>query len=133
MTASQLRALRTSPEQHDVASQRMADTSSTPGEGFLGLGGMRLTRRGRIVVWVVALTAALGTGIFLGGNAFADPVQRPQEILFHAVGTGETLWDIARDHAPQRDPRDVVQEIREVNNMASANLQVGEVLLIPAP
>jgi hypothetical protein len=45
------------------------------------------------------------------------------------VGPGDSLWSIARDAAPGRDPRPLVAALIEVNDGAS--LQIGQQIVIP--
>ena len=50
----------------------------------------------------------------------------------HVVTPGDTLWSIARDLEPSRDPRDVVFEIAEANGVDPGSLTPGQELVIPA-
>jgi LysM repeat protein len=47
------------------------------------------------------------------------------------VQTGDTLWQIAAEVAPAEDPAAVVQLLRSANDLDSAPLQAGQVLVIP--
>ena len=47
------------------------------------------------------------------------------------VGPGDTLWSIASPAAPDRDPRAVIEEIRELNNFSDSVLPVGVALRVP--
>jgi hypothetical protein len=51
-------------------------------------------------------------------------------VAVHLVQPGETLWDIAAEVAPNRDPRAVVDELVELNG--SASITPGQRLLLPA-
>ncbi len=42
------------------------------------------------------------------------------------------MWQIARAHAPGRDPRSVMDDIVGLNGMTSTGVQVGAQLLVPA-
>jgi hypothetical protein len=45
---------------------------------------------------------------------------------------GDTLWGIAKRTLPSRmDIREYIREIREVNNLESCNIKVGQRLYIP--
>lgn len=91
---------------------------------------LRLTRRGRAVLVVLALLVVLG-GV-VGGRAVADGPQQATEVTTHAVMAGETLWQIAADvAAPGEDVRDVVLRLQELNGLSSASLLAGQVLLLP--
>jgi Tfp pilus assembly protein FimV len=69
----------------------------------------------------------------MGGRAVADGPERATEVVTHAVQSGETLWQIAASvAAPGEDVRDVVLGLQELNGLADASLQAGQVLLLPA-
>jgi LysM repeat protein len=69
-------------------------------------------------------------GRAVGGSA-ERPAQRPgPEVV---IEPGQTLWSIARARiGPQGDPRPLIQDIRELNGMATSELQVGQQLVLPA-
>lgn len=97
---------------------------------------VRLTARGRLVrsllVLTVALTAAVTGGSWLGGlTADAQGYQGPVERV--SVSTGDTLWAIAAGTAAEgQDVREVVDEILQLNGLASGDLAVGQQILVPA-
>jgi LysM repeat protein len=100
--------------------------------GFLGLGGLRLTPRGRVVVGLLAALLTLPV-VTLGASAVASDPGTPTEVRIHAVEPGDTLWAFAATLADAReDVRDVVAQLVELNDLPSAELQVGQVLLLPA-
>lgn len=119
--------------QQSQAPQGVPVPARTPREayGFLGLGGMRLTRRGRVLVWSLSLTFAVGVGVLLGQTAMADTPHDPQAVTEYVVSEGETLWSIAVAHAPTKDPRDTIDAIKDLNQRLSGALDVGEVLYLP--
>jgi LysM repeat protein len=47
------------------------------------------------------------------------------------VAPGETLWSLANEFAPDRDPRDVVAEIVELNGLGSSVVQAGQAVALP--
>ena len=49
------------------------------------------------------------------------------------VRDGDTLWSIASALAPERDPREVIGEIAQLNEGLSSSLVQGQVLYIPSP
>lgn len=99
-------------------------------------GPLRLTRRGRLLL--------VGAPIMLGGAAlltfigfFTAPalasgaggqLTRTQQV---SVSTGESLWGLATEYAPERDPRDVVADIMELNNLDDAVVPAGAQLYVP--
>lgn len=109
-------------------------TSTTPRPEVEGR--LTLTRRGRLLL--VGLPVALGIGllIFLGAfltskaQAGEGPAQNSPTISV-TVGAGETLWGLASQHAPDRDPRDVVAEMVELNNLGTSVVQAGQSISIP--
>lgn len=108
-----------------------AHSGSSHAYGLLGLGGLRLTRRGRAVVVALAVLLAAAFGL-VGTNAVANAPGQPVEVRVHTVGPGETLWEYASKLASAgEDVRDVVTYLRELNELRSAELQVGQVVLLP--
>ena len=95
-------------------------------------GDVRLTRRGRFVVFVVALLFVLGAALFLGATSVATNdagTDQPTEAVM--VGEGDTLWAIASDLAPDGEVRDMVATIRELNALDSAMLVAGQTIYVP--
>lgn len=94
-------------------------------------GPLRLTRRGRVVLVVLAL-GLVALVVLWGGRAFASGPGEPREVTVHAVQAGETLWQHAAALAGgDRDVRDVVDELMALNGLSSASLEVGQQLLLP--
>lgn len=97
---------------------------------------LHLTRRGWVVL--VALPLALLAGVLLVASSFfTSPAlaagsggEVTDTSLVH-VASGETLWALAAEYAPERDPRAVVEEIVELNALASSTVQAGQSLHIP--
>jgi len=99
--------------------------------GLLGLRGLRLTLRGRVVVAALAVLVSLPV-VGLGGRAFASDADSPLEVIVHTVAPGETLWGLARGLAePGQDLRPVVGRIQSLNELESAALQIGQTILLP--
>ena len=75
----------------------------------------------------------LVAGVFLGLVAPAlfasgDPVP---ERRTHVVQAGETLWGLAKVHAPGEDPRRFVFEVQRLNDLDGVVIQPGVTLLLP--
>jgi LysM repeat protein len=95
-------------------------------------GSVRLTRRGRLVVFLVAFVAVLALGIALGTQSFAGETPgTPEPTRVVMVGSGETLWEIAADAAGDGDVRAMVDRIEDLNALDSAMVQAGQRLHIP--
>ncbi len=66
------------------------------------------------------------------GVVFFFPENEVSLVLMeHVVEPGDTLWMIAKQAQPGRDPREVVFAIRKINELSSALLFPGQVLQIP--
>lgn len=87
--------------------------------------GYRMGRWARLAMTLTSAAAALAIVLLVfGGSSEADL----REV---AVQPGDSLWTIAVSTAPDRDPRDVVEEIVAVNKLADGVLPVGSTLLVP--
>jgi len=100
-------------------------------------GPVRLTRRGRVVVRLLALAlalAAVSVGVLaIGRVAGASPAGSGPRTTRHVVLPGETLWSIAAAEAPGRDRRDVVARIIELNALPDGRVFAGQRLAIDQP
>ena len=100
------------------------------------LAPLRLTRRGKFVliglpIFVVSAAALMLLGLFLSpANASAE-VPLGVEAVSVTVIEGDTLWGIAREFAPQLEPRDAVQQIGDLNNLNSSVLHPGAEIFVP--
>ena len=88
--------------------------------------GYRLGRWARLALTVTALAAIAVVVVSLT----AGPA--PRSMVDVTVVPGDTLWSIAAEAAPDRDPRDVIEEIRQLNDMQGGVLPIGVVLRVPA-
>lgn len=105
----------------------------------------RVRRRRLAALVVAALLAlavpagvrALGGLVDVGSEGEPRPVDggaevtdrgAPREGQRYVVRPGDTLWGIAAEIAPDRDPREVVEALREVNG--GPELQVGAELVL---
>jgi hypothetical protein len=102
---------------------------------------VRLTRRGRLVVWALAAlaVAAVLTPVWLlaatgaqAANHGLSPAAAHAGLRQVVVRPGQTLWSIAMAAEPTADPRVVTQEIMQVNTLSSQVLVPGESLWVPA-
>lgn len=100
---------------------------------------LRLTRRGRFVFIGVPLILLAALILTLSGflNAPAKAAESSAGLSLTPTVTvtvqpGESLWAIAASVAPERDPRDVVTDIIQLNNLEAARVVPGQALFIPS-
>jgi hypothetical protein len=93
---------------------------------------LRLTRRGRVVV---AVLAALVAGVFcLIAASTAQATNHGAASGGTAkvtVRPGQSLWSVAESADPNQDTRLVVQQITELNGLTSQVVYAGEQLWVP--
>jgi Tfp pilus assembly protein FimV len=103
-------------------------TRATPGEPTL-----RLTRRGRVVVAILAMVGATYV-TFASQQAVAGSGADAVPVATRTVVAGETLWEIAGEYAePGQDVREVVDHLMDLNALEGGSLRAGQELLVPAP
>ena len=100
---------------------------------------LRLTRRGRIVLIGIPLVllAALLLSLagFFNSPAKASDSAADLEVtsaVSVTVQPGQSLWGIAATVAPERDARDVVADIVQLNNLSAGTVFPGQQLFVPA-
>ena len=95
--------------------------------------GLRLTRRGRMAVFLAALAAIILMGITLGDSTAATGhAGTPVASKTVTVKAGQTLWEIAVAANPHGDIRDTVDDIMKLNSLPSAaGLQMGREIAVP--
>jgi Tfp pilus assembly protein FimV len=93
----------------------------------------RLTRRGRLLLSLVVLLAAVAGAVLMTGGpvALAGTDREPVTHRQVTVAPGQTLWQIAERAAPGSDPRETVQRILDLNGLRTAQVQAGTALLLP--
>lgn len=94
---------------------------------------VRLTHRGRRLAVVLALAAGVALGSWLGpllsGGAGGDLRLAGQSSV--TVESGDTLWSIASSVSGTSDVRAVIDRIRQLNGLRTADLVPGQVLQLP--
>jgi LysM repeat protein len=130
---------------------RSATTRGTPALGTPALGipvrgqavrgqaaaaPLRLTRRGRIVVaaaaaLLVSLLLLLATGAAQATSHSAPPRVADRNLTRVVVRPGQSLWSVAQAADPNADPRQVMQQIIELNGLTGDVILVGQQLWVP--
>ncbi len=78
-------------------------------------------------VCVVATVVVVGVALWPVGSGGPGA----EATIRVTVSQGDTLWSIAREAEPDRDPRAVIDDIRALNALAGDTIAVGEVLVVP--
>lgn len=99
---------------------------------------LRLTRRGRIVliglplVLLAAVILSL-TGLLNSPAKAADTASglTVTPTVSVTVQPGESLWAIAGKVDPDRDPRDVIVDIVQLNDLQAGKVMPGQQLFVP--
>ena len=94
---------------------------------------VRLTRRGRLAVFVSTVLMLGVLGVVLGSTTVAtDEPGAPVPATMVVVEPGQTLWDLAAKANPDGDIRNTVDDIMRLNSIESAGgLQAGDTIAVP--
>lgn len=92
---------------------------------------VRLTRRGRVVVFMLALGALLVVA-FLGAGIAGAATHRGH-LATHSVTVqpGETLWGLASGASHGGDVRAMEQQIQDLNGLSISSVYAGQHLVVP--
>ena len=95
----------------------------------------------RVVVFLLVLTAAFALGMTVqafAGNARAElaanggTAEGAAQAAFVTVMPGDTLWELAAQHAPAgSDLQKYVYELKRVNRLKSGAIHAGQILRLP--
>ena len=126
----------------------MSTVSMSTGNTATGFGGafgpartrsveprLHLTKRGRTVfTTLAAVPLVIGALVFAlnGGGAAASLSGSDASFQYVTVASGQSLWQVAARLAPQADPRDVIAQLVQLNQLKSADVFAGQQLAIPA-
>ncbi|MBE4716886.1 LysM peptidoglycan-binding domain-containing protein [Pseudarthrobacter sp. AB1] len=113
-------------------------SGATPRQRRESLPPLRLTRRGRIVLIGIPLVILAAILLSLAGflNAPAKASDSAADLSLTptvsvTVQAGQSLWAIASTVAPERDPRDVIADIAQLNNLSAGGVVPGQQLFVP--
>jgi len=96
---------------------------------------LRLTTRGRVVLMTLAATPLVVAALMFSlnsGEAAATLESDESAFVYVDVSAGDSLWNIAEQHAPGHDPREVVAQLIELNQLPSADVFAGQEIAVPA-
>jgi len=94
---------------------------------------LRLTRRGRLAMFLSTVLMLGVLGVILGSTTVAtDEPGAPVPATMVVVKPGQTLWDLAAKANPNGDVRTTVDDIMRLNSIESAGgLQAGDTIAVP--
>ena len=97
---------------------------------------LRLTRRGRVLVAVVAallvtVISLLAVGAAQATNHGPSSGAARHGLVQVVVRPGQSLWSVAEKAAPDQDTRAVIQQIIDLNSLASDTVFAGQQLWVP--
>ena len=97
---------------------------------------LRLTRRGRVVLAVVAALLVTVISLLAAGAAQATNDGPSSGTARHGlvqvvVRPGQSLWSVAEKAAPDRDTRAVIQQIIDLNSLTGDTVSAGQQLWVP--
>lgn len=94
--------------------------------------GMRLTRRGQMLLLVAFLALLFAAFTVFGGQSAATGEPgNPVPTRMVEVGSGDTLWAIASTVAEPGQVREMIHQIKELNALPSAALAEGQEIAVP--
>ena len=95
---------------------------------------MRIVNKTKFIRSNIILAILIGSIAIFATNAYSNVETKFKE---EYVCAGDTLWSIAQEELKNnkyfegKDIRYVVNELKDVNNLTSANLKDGDILKIP--
>jgi len=95
---------------------------------------VRLTRRGRLVVFAFGVLLAFALGVWFAAGSVATQESGVEQVDVVTVAPGDTLWDIAADAAEatgEGSTGDMVARIQDMNSLDSSMVYAGQKLRIP--
>ncbi|WP_244302895.1 LysM peptidoglycan-binding domain-containing protein [Leucobacter coleopterorum] len=118
------------------AGTRMNDANDAYAVEARDTARLRLTRRGRVVVGGLIALVLAGLLVFaatlLSPQAFAtDSASNKQQFHYVVAQPGESLWSLASELDPKVDPRDLIAEIVQLNQLRGSNVEAGQALAVP--
>lgn len=120
-------AEQTAPRAHRQGTSQPAPRRSTQPVQRRSRKAIRRARA--LAVLFVLLVAAL---VLLFPRVVHTQSHSEMVAISYTVAPGDTLWEIAAAHAGNRDVREVIHEIEQVNRIKGVPIQPGQVLIIPA-
>lgn len=91
-----------------------------------------IKNRARFTLFIILAAALLNVAVFaflMPGRTNAD-ISHKTELV--SVAPGDSLWSIASTYADDNtDVREMIYRIKQLNNLSSADLLVGQTISVP--
>jgi len=93
---------------------------------------VRLTARGRAVLLTLLVVIALVGVATAAATTVASTDRAPaRPAATVLVDADDTLWSIAVEHDPHRDPYATVADIQRLNQLSGTHIRPGQLLVLP--
>jgi LysM repeat protein len=80
---------------------------------------------------VVAVVTMAGIGFATGQAAVATSSSSSASFEYITVQSGQSLWSLASQYAPNQDPRDWIAQVVSLNALTQAEVQPGQQIALP--
>ncbi len=137
--AVRVKAVRVQAVSHLAVREHTVRSQAVHGQAPHGAAApapLRLTRRGRIVVAAAAALLVALLSVLVTGGAWATSHSAPsrgadRSVTQVVVQPGQSLWSVAQTADPNADPRQVMQQIIDLNGLAGDVIMAGQRLWVP--
>ena len=83
-----------------------------------------------IMVLIIVIGLLIPGSLILVEKAQSNTLEKYNKVQ---IASGDTLWKLARKHVTEKqDIRKFIYEIREINNLETAQIYPGQTIMIPA-
>ena len=96
---------------------------------------LRLTQRGRgVLTFLAATPLVIAAFLFAlnGGGATASLEGSNVPFEYVTVEPGQTMWQLAEQVAPRSDPREVIVQLVQFNQLSGVDVYAGQELAVPS-
>jgi hypothetical protein len=96
------------------------------------MGRTRVRRRRLLALSLAGVAVVAGPGALAAAHPDGDGGgPATTNVRPYVVASGDTLWGIALDSRPDRDPRPLIAAIEATNHLDPGDLRPGQTILIP--
>ena len=127
------RRFREATDPQDTLRVRHLAVVPAPPEADVREPQLRLTRRGRLAMFLSTVLTLGVLAVILGSTTVAtDEPGSPVPATMVVVEPGQTLWDLAAEANPNGNGQQTVADIMRLNSIESAGgLQAGDTIAVP--